>query len=258
MPAFPRPLAALTGLGLVASALATVSMAGPAQAASNTLVINEVYAGAGSPGAVRQRDYVELRNISGGTLDLQGMSLQTRAPGATGVAHDGLPAAADPAPQQRDLPRGRRAGPAGSAIPTPDATSGLSFVVNTGQVWLAEHHRADRPEHPARDLPVASPATDVVDFYGWGNLATSFEGSRGPGTGTTTSAQRDDQRGQRQQHDGLPAADPDPVRVRLHRCSGHRRRRHRRDPGHRRHVAAPRTTTSPRPVGSPPSTRPVA
>ena len=40
-------------------------------------------------------------------------------------------------------------------------------------------------------MPGAVAGDNVVDFYGWGNLATSFEGSRGPGTGTTTSAQRE-------------------------------------------------------------------
>ena len=147
-----------------------------------------------APVRVRQRDYVELRNVSGAPLDLQGMSLQTRAPGATGVATTVYPLPPTQLPNNATFLVAGVAGPAGSAIPTPDATSGLSFVVNTGQVWLADTTEPIDPNtRPGFVGGVAG--DDVVDFYGWGNQATSFEGSRGPGTGTTTSAQRDDQRG---------------------------------------------------------------
>ena len=187
MPALLRPLAAFTGLGLLASALATVAIAGPAQGISTTLVINEVYAGGGSPGAVRQRDFVELLNVSGGTLDLQGMSLQTRAAGATGAATwvYALPPT-QLANNETFLVAGA-GGTAGSALPTPDASTGLAFLVNTGQVWLADTTEPIDPNaRPGFAGTLAGAGGGVVDFFGWGNLATSFEGSRGPGTGTTT------------------------------------------------------------------------
>jgi predicted extracellular nuclease len=189
MPDIPRPLAVLTGLGLVAGSLVTLTTFAPAQAASTTLVINEVYGGGGSAGAVRQRDFVELRNVGDSPVDLQGMSLQSRAAGATGVATTVFPLPpAQLGPDETFLVAGA-AGTAGAALPTPDATSGLSFLVNTGQVWLADTTEPIDPNTRA-GFAGAAAGPGIVDFFGWGLPATSFEGQQGPGTGTTTSAQR--------------------------------------------------------------------
>ena len=135
-------------------------------------------------------------------IDLQGKSLQTRAPGATGVATTVYPLPPTQLPNNGTFlvagvcrARGER---------HPDSGRHVGPLVR-GQHRPGVAGDTTEPIDPNTRAGYAGAVAgdNVVDFYGWGNQATSFEGSRGPGTGTTTSAQRDDQRGQRQQHDGL-------------------------------------------------------
>ncbi len=54
--------------------------------APTALKITEIYTEGGRTGAAYDHDYVEIQNTSGSTLTMTGLSLQYRAPGATGTA----------------------------------------------------------------------------------------------------------------------------------------------------------------------------
>jgi predicted extracellular nuclease len=192
MPAFPRNLALATGLGLVSSAL--ILLPTPAQAAGPGLVISEVY-GAGNSGATSefQNDFVELQNTSGSPISLLGKSLQAR-----GVTGTGIPTQTNVFPlPDVEVPAGGKflvAGAGGTTngapLPTPDATSTLSLANNNGQVFLAD--TTDPVDPNARSGSAGNGfSAQVLDFVGWGNTATSFEGSApGPGTGLSTGVTR--------------------------------------------------------------------
>ncbi len=192
MPKFPRFLTLVTGLGLVSSAV--ILLPQPAQALGPGLVISEVY-GAGSSGAtsVFQNDFVELHNTTASPISLLGKSLQARA-----VTGTGIPTTANVFPlPDVEVPAGGKflvAGAGGTTngapLPTPDATSTLSLANNNGQVFLAG---TTDPIDPNASPGSAgnSFSAQVLDFVGWGNTATSFEGSvPGPGTGFLTGVAR--------------------------------------------------------------------
>src|SRR5581483_3330474 len=61
---------------VLASVVLSAACAGAASAASDTLVISQLYGGGGNSGATLKNDYIEILNVSASPISLDGYSLQ--------------------------------------------------------------------------------------------------------------------------------------------------------------------------------------
>jgi uncharacterized protein len=155
------PVLAASGLFLVAV---------PAQAASASVVISEVYGGGGNSGATLKNDFVELYNGSDATIDVTGWAVQYYSAAGT-TASNTTTLAGSVAPRRTYLVQ-MGAGAGGTAdLPTPEAIGTAAMSGTSGRVDLI---RADE---------------SVVDRLGYGAAGT-FEGSPAPALTNTTSATR--------------------------------------------------------------------
>ena len=186
MPAYRRPLALATGLGMVFSSLLIAAQ--PANAASTGLVITEVYGGGGNSGANLNADFVELYNPTSSDITLDGKSLQYRSTSGTGAAN-GVGALTGEVPAgEHFLVQTGTTGSSGSALPTPDATaSSINMAAANGTIWLANGTTA-------QTLPTGSVLNNanVIDLVGFGTSNT-FETAATQAISVTTSAKRTDE-----------------------------------------------------------------
>jgi predicted extracellular nuclease len=148
-----------------------------------TLVINEVYGGGGNSGSTYKNDFIELYNSGPTAVDLTGYKLQYAS---TTGPYDALTLTA--------------------TSDTSTANSFLSGSIQPGAFYLVGESQGaggttDLPSPDYTDpSPIAMSATgakvrlvdasfNIVDRVGWGG-ANDFEGTVGPTTANTTSAQR--------------------------------------------------------------------
>ncbi|MGA8255246.1 MAG: ExeM/NucH family extracellular endonuclease [Nocardioides sp.] len=177
-----RPLALpALGVALVAASLTVAAAPAPAQAASTTLVINEVYVNGGSSGAAYTNKYVEIRNLGDAAVDLAGMSIQYRAPGSTGNSTGRVSLTGTIPPSGYFTLAGGSNGANGVAVPGQDQQSN-SFNPGGGggTVTLVSGTAAVDP----------SSSSDVVDKIGYGTSNTP-EGDApqaGPGGNSVTTS----------------------------------------------------------------------
>ena len=162
--------------------IAALSLASPciqvASAASNTLVISQVYGGGGNSGATLKNDFIEIFNLSGSPINLNGYSVQYAS--ATGNFSSTLLTALP----NTTLQPGHyflieeAAGAAGTTnLPTPDATGTINLSATTGKVALVNGTSA-----------IAScTAANVVDLIGFGSGVSCSETSPAPGLSNTTA-----------------------------------------------------------------------
>jgi len=73
----------LTFAVFVSLVMAVVPLSQPADAASTTVVISQVYGGGGNAGATFKNDFIELFNRGGAAVDLTGWSVQYAATGGS-------------------------------------------------------------------------------------------------------------------------------------------------------------------------------
>jgi len=155
------PVLAASGLFLIAA---------PAQAASASIVISEVYGGGGNSAATLKNDFVELYNGSDAAVDVTGWAVQYFS--ATGTAASNTTTLTGTVAPRHTYLVQMAAGTGGSAdLPTPDATGTAIMSGTNGRVDLL---KAD---------------ATVVDRLGYGS-ATTFEGSPAPALSNTSSATR--------------------------------------------------------------------
>jgi len=175
--------APLVGAVLVAATLSVVA-APPTQAASSTLVINEVYVNGGSTGATYTNKYVEIRNLGDVAVDLSTFSVQYRAPGSTGASTGRVTLSGTIAPEGYFTLAGGSNGGNGVAVPGQDQQSN-SFNPGGagGTVTLVQGTAAVDP----------STSADVVDKLGYGTSNSPEGGDTGTGpsgNNVTTSLAR--------------------------------------------------------------------
>ncbi|GAA2076935.1 hypothetical protein GCM10009840_09360 [Pseudolysinimonas kribbensis] len=157
-------VAAATG-GLV---LTGIAVAAPANAASTDIVINEVYGGGGNNGSTLTNDFIELKNLSGAAVDVDGWTLEYRS--ASGSSGGSTTLAGSIAAGATYLVQ-ESGGTSGTvALPSPDATGTLALSASNGTVVL--HHDAT-----------------TVDLVGYGT-ATVSETAPAPGLNAATSDAR--------------------------------------------------------------------
>src|SRR5690606_38931862 len=146
-----------------------LTVAAPAQAAVDHLVINEVYGGGGNAGAQYSNDYVEIYNPTASAISLSGKSLQYRSATNTGT---GLTALSGSVEAGGYLLVQLAAGTTPAAdLPSPDAVSSINMSATAGSVFLAN----------TTSLVTLTPGTStgnaaVIDLVGYGN-ANTFEGT---------------------------------------------------------------------------------
>jgi uncharacterized protein len=168
-----RRLSVLLGsLSSVAIAAVTVvGLAPPAQAASASVEISEVYGGGGNSGATLTNDFIELFNAGSTPVDLSGWSVSYFS--ATGTTPNPTPLSGTIQPQHAYLVQEGQGAGGTTALPTPDATGTVAMSSSSGRVDLTD-----------------SSAT-LVDRVAYGATATPFEGSGpAPGLSNTTSDAR--------------------------------------------------------------------
>jgi len=162
---------------LTVLAVLLAGLAAPAFATPGDVVISQVYGGAGSGGALWNRDFIELFNRSGGPVSLKGWSVQYQAAAGTTWQATALPDVSLQ-PGQYFLVTGQGAA-TGSDVGTADQTGGLSLSATTGKVALANVAKAmTTPEGEA-----------VVDLVGFGT-ANRYETAVAPAPSIVNSIQR--------------------------------------------------------------------
>jgi len=162
---------------LTVLAVLLAGLAAPAFATPGDVVISQVYGGAGSGGALWNRDFIELFNRSGGPVSLKGWSVQYQAAAGTTWQATALPDV-NLQPGQYFLVTGQGAA-AGSDVGQADQTGGLSLSATTGKVALANVAKAmTTPEGEA-----------VVDLVGFGT-ANRYETAVAPAPSIVNSIQR--------------------------------------------------------------------
>lgn len=161
-----RGPAATLGLALAASGLVAL----PATAATNHVVINEVFGGGGNTGAPFANDFVELANPTGSAVDLTGWKVSYFS--ASGNPGGSCTLSGSIAPGGTFLVQeAKGASTTAAALPTSDATCSQTFSATAGSVELT-----------------AADGT-VVDLVGFGT-ATRVEGTAAPAPSNTTSISR--------------------------------------------------------------------
>jgi 5'-nucleotidase len=180
-----RALTSVSALAVcVAPALAVPTVATAAVSPDAPVVINEIYGGGGNAGATYNRDFIELRNVSGAAVDLSGWSIQyASAAGAfnapTAHALSGV------------LPAGEHylvqaaGGMTGEPLPvTPNLTVSTNLSGSAGKLALVRSTAAlGDCGSTCASLP------DVVDFVGFGSTASAFAGTgRAPSPANNASS----------------------------------------------------------------------
>ncbi|WP_420175640.1 ExeM/NucH family extracellular endonuclease [Luteococcus sp. OSA5] len=156
---------AALGLGLLAQGLNVL----PAQAASDHLVVNEVYGGGGNSGATLTHDFVELFNGTGEAIDLTGWKLNYYS--AAGNLGNSCTLSGTVAAGGHFLVQQAKGSGGTEALPTPDATCTAAMAGANGSVELVDASGA------------------VVDLVGYGT-ATKVETAGAPAASNTTSVSR--------------------------------------------------------------------
>jgi predicted extracellular nuclease len=165
----------------LAAVLAVVSTAG---AASQGLVVNEVYGGGGNSGATLTNDFIEIANRGTAPADVSGDSVQYHSSGVTGTWQQTNLTGSIPAGGVYLIQEGQGAGGT-TPLPSPDATGTIQMSGSAGTVALVGNQTLLTCANSA-DCETAS-----IDLVGYGAAAIA-EGSPATGAGNATSESRTD------------------------------------------------------------------
>ncbi len=152
-----------------------------ASCASSSVVISQVYGGGGNSGATLKNDFIELLNISGSPINLNGYSVQYASTTGTFSAANvtALPNVTLQAGHYFLIQEAAGAG--GTAnLPSPDATGSINLSGTAGKVALVNS-----------TSPIAScTASTVIDLVAYGSGVSCSETAAAPGLSNTTAALR--------------------------------------------------------------------
>lgn len=173
--------------GAVAAALVTIP-ATPAQAISDTIVVNEVYGGGGNTGATYTNDFIELKNIGSTDVDVSTWSVQYASGGATGTSYQ-VTKLTGHIPAGETYLVEEAAGTGGTTpLPAPDvkapAGGGIAMSGTAGKVALVSSQTA-----LSCTIPNCDTAPGVVDYVGYGSAVDS-ETAPTPAPSNTMSVSR--------------------------------------------------------------------
>src|SRR5260221_800117 len=178
-----RPFFFLFLLICLLSGLAGVVGVPVKAAPSMTIVISQVYGGAGCGAAgcsTYKNDYVELQNISSSAVSINGWSIQYAPAGSTTWQVTILPNVSIAAGQYYLI--AEAFGTNGvSNLPTPDTTDTTAMSATAGKVALVNTTTALTGSN---GCPFAA---SEVDFIGYGTTANCSETAKAPAPSTTTA-----------------------------------------------------------------------
>lgn len=164
-------------LTLLALPLAAASARG---SGAGSVVVAEVFAAGGNSGAPYTNDYVQLFNRGGGTVAIDGWTLQYAS--APGTSWQSTPLAGSIPAGGRYLVQLASGGTDGAALPAPDATGSSNLAVTGGKVAVVSSATALSCGASAGSC---SAVPGVEDLVGYGN-ASDYEGS-GPASAPTAT-----------------------------------------------------------------------
>ncbi len=150
-------------------------------AASNGIVISQVYGGGGNSGATLKNDFVELFNNSASPVDVSSWSIQYASASSSNWQVTNLCAggACTIAPGHYFLIQEAQGSAGTTDLPAPNATGVIAMSATAGKVALVNTTTA---------LSGACPlGGSVIDFAGYG-AANCFEGSNGTSAPSNTNA----------------------------------------------------------------------
>ena len=159
---------------------------------STTVVINEVYGGAGCGTAncsTYQNDFIELRNISAGVVNIGGWSVQYSAATGTAWQVTPIPAGTSLRPGDTYLIAEGFGANGTNPLPTPNTTGTIAMSATAAKVALVNDSVALSGACPF-------PNANIIDFIGYGATANCNDGqtnnpaTNAPAPSTTTSDQR--------------------------------------------------------------------
>jgi predicted extracellular nuclease/2',3'-cyclic-nucleotide 2'-phosphodiesterase (5'-nucleotidase family) len=172
-------LAALVSAALAVTGFQFFIAPQGAQAASSTVVINEVYMNGGSAGATYTNRYVELKNLTGSAIPLTGMSLQYRPATNSGNAGNVTALTGTIPANGYYVVTGTSNGANGVAVPNANQTSALPMAGGGGTVILASGTTAVDPS--------TAPLVDKLS-YGTGNTPEGNASGAGPTGNSVTKS----------------------------------------------------------------------
>ena len=171
----------LTSLLILAVAFGwTPLAAGPAQAASTSVVISQVYGGGGNSKATYKNDFIELYNLGTAPVDISGWTVQYAS--TTGSSWQQTPLSGMINPGKYYLIE-EAAGSGGTVfLPTPDAAPGtIPMAAGAGKVALVNN---------TATLSGSCPTAGIVDFVGYGGGTNCSETAPTQTLSNTTAALR--------------------------------------------------------------------
>jgi hypothetical protein len=159
---------------------------------STSVVINEVYGGAGCGTAncsTYQNDFIELKNISAGVINIGGWSVQYAAATGTAWQLTAIPAGTSLRPGDTYLIAESFGANGTSPLPTPNVTGTIAMSGTAAKVALVNNSVVLSGACPF-------PSANIIDFVGYGTTANCNDGqtnntaTNAPAPSTTTSDQR--------------------------------------------------------------------
>lgn len=147
----------------------------------DSIVISQIFGGGGNSGSPFRNDFIEIFNAGDAPVNLAGWSVQyASATASTWAATPLTPVVL--APGQYYLVQ-QAGGNNGAALPTPDATGGITMAAGNGKVALVKN---------TTPLTGACPNDpNIVDLVGYGSTATCFRGAGpAPAASNTNAATR--------------------------------------------------------------------
>ncbi|HOJ45218.1 MAG TPA: lamin tail domain-containing protein [Bacilli bacterium] len=151
-------------------------------ASSSSVIIKEVYGGGGNSGATYKNDFIELYNLSSGTVSLADWSVQYAS--ATGNSWAVTALSGSIVAGGYYLVQEAQGAGGTVDLPTPDAIGTIAMSATAGKVALVNSVTPLTGTNP-------SSVAGVIDFVGFGSTANGFEGSGPtPAPSNTTSVQR--------------------------------------------------------------------
>ena len=145
------------------------------------VVISQIYGGGGNSGASHRNDFIELFNRGSNGVALNGWSVQYAA--AAGTSWQVTPLTNTIAPGGYYLIQQSSGGSAGTNLPPPDAFDSIAMSATAGKVALVNNSSALSGSCPLPNGP-------IIDFVGYGTVASCSEGDRAPTPSSTTSVRR--------------------------------------------------------------------
>ncbi|GAA4763021.1 ExeM/NucH family extracellular endonuclease [Citricoccus nitrophenolicus] len=157
-------------MALLSATLVVPSQAATAAPTDDNVIINEAYTNGGSANAAFTHKFVELYNPTDADISLDGWSIQYRSASGEAAPTGVIELSGTIKAGGYYLVQASSNGDTGEALPTADATGGVSFSGTNGTLVLAD--QAETVSLPVGSVTAEDEAAGVVDLLGYGTSNT--------------------------------------------------------------------------------------